>query len=665
MTNKQKHEISISSYHTNFDYLFDVKDKKLPHWTSVTTIEKINEIKKFAMCGYRGRSTLIWKHAKQLDTLEILYKRSYRGQLMRNNFSFDKKEDQIKDIRSGLNSYLILTQLGNVYSLSDKTVILFNGSTQVPKMDSKLDSYEKIRLVEFFKNKNLSVQAIAMTARSNYFLCSHGVLYGSGQNDGLLGDGTDNGSKKLPILIYQKVSRIFGGVDAKCFFLTTYRNELFAAGENKFGQCSVGNNKNWNYPKMVPNWKADDILDLCCLKYHTILITYEGNIFSCGSGSYNGIGEHTNNFREMYFFRDKKAIQINGGSVHTLVLTSNSELYGWGFDDMNHPTNQYQTTENVDSWSKPRKINLPQNFQSGLLNPYNFKINCGNNSIFLYYDYNDCLIQDFQNLLLSKEYCDSYLSIKNLDKIPIQKVLLELRTHIKLDEFQKIIDEKGFTKNTIKIFLQWVYCDQASNSYSIKQIFNLINLEYPPKKYLENDLLTLYEDEESKDFKILVQKKNNNTVKKNRWSIMSNKDKKQSNLKKNNKNNGNDNDKDKDKDNGEEEDDDDDDDNYEEILVHKFILMARSGLFRGFFGFVQENQNEKKMQQVKDYSGKSIDTLKTLIKYFYTNKIELKELKVYEDPELIVDELFDAVEYYQLNDNSNLINYLDQIKLKF
>ncbi|KAJ3425990.1 kelch-like protein [Anaeramoeba flamelloides] len=99
--------------------------------------------------------------------------------------------------------------------------------------------------------------------------------------------------------------------------------------------------------------------------------------------------------------------------------------------------------------------------------------------------------------------------------------------------------------------------------------------------------------------------------------------------------------------------------NYEEIPVHKFILLARSGLFMEMFDNVNEKDN---LNKVQDYSNKSIESLEILIKYFYTNSIEMT---ADQDPKLIVDELSDAVEYYQLNAQWNFESELLKIKKQF
>ncbi|KAJ3432890.1 guanidine nucleotide exchange factor [Anaeramoeba flamelloides] len=106
-------------------------------------------------------------------------------------------------------------------------------------------------------------------------------------------------------------------------------------------------------------------------------------------------------------------------------------------------------------------------------------------------------------------------------------------------------------------------------------------------------------------------------------------------------------------------DDDDDDDEqeeeeFEEIPVHKFILITRCGLFRNMFENIQEETTS-----IKDFSNKSIDSLEVFVKYLYTDKIELTADN---DPKLVVEELSDVVEYYQLNENCSFDQELHKIK---
>ncbi|KAJ5074341.1 ankyrin repeat protein [Anaeramoeba ignava] len=81
-----------------------------------------------------------------------------------------------------------------------------------------------------------------------------------------------------------------------------------------------------------------------------------------------------------------------------------------------------------------------------------------------------------------------------------------------------------------------------------------------------------------------------------------------------------------------------------EIKVHKIVLLARSELFRGMFLSVTEDQSNK----VNDYSERSFEAMKELIYFLYFDSLS-KDCSFE-----VSEELKDAVDFYQLNLNSNL-----------
>ncbi|KAJ5071628.1 phytochrome-interacting ankyrin-repeat protein [Anaeramoeba ignava] len=85
-------------------------------------------------------------------------------------------------------------------------------------------------------------------------------------------------------------------------------------------------------------------------------------------------------------------------------------------------------------------------------------------------------------------------------------------------------------------------------------------------------------------------------------------------------------------------------DKEKEIKVHKLILIIRSELFKGMFLNVQDSSN-----QVHDYSGKSFQTIQEFIYFIYHDKFS-KNIK--KEKEIILEEYFDLKDYYQLNQNS-------------
>ncbi|KAJ6250057.1 hypothetical protein M0813_16429 [Anaeramoeba flamelloides] len=561
--------------------LFNQNENKSPRWTPLSKIKNANKVRKI-VSGYT-QNCLIWKGINNLEFYTTT------NQIK----SFTIENEEIKDIQSGYSTYLILTKSGKVFSLA-----LNSSYCEVPLSDPESSTFDKIRPVPFFNKKenNRKVETFAMVGWSNYFVCK----------DGRLGDGTSNQAKNLPILIFENVTRVFGGVQGYGFFFTTKNNELYVCGANQYGCLGIGNLTNPKSPVKVPNWKAEDILDLQTNDGYSILITKEGKTYGCGRAGSNGFITNKSTFTEIEELKNKKVVEYFGGTKMSLALTNENELFGWGFDPYNHPTDQYGNITIL----KPHKFNLPEIYQNNL--SIKLKITCGTDCIYLYPSYNSCLIHDFKKLFESKIFCDSKLSLNENIQFPIHKIIVESRTNLQISTIEDLLNKESFSKQEILLFLKWVYFDEITNVDLLKQIFNSLNLSYPPKNTFQKDLHDLFNDENSKDFTLLIK--------------------------------------------NDDDDEDEDEDEYEEILVHKIILLTRSGLFREMF----ENITEES-KSVKDYSGKSIESIEILIKYFYTEKIELT---ADHDPLLIIEELEDSIEYYQLNENSNILNQLNQIKNK-
>ncbi|KAJ3452195.1 polyubiquitin [Anaeramoeba flamelloides] len=89
------------------------------------------------------------------------------------------------------------------------------------------------------------------------------------------------------------------------------------------------------------------------------------------------------------------------------------------------------------------------------------------------------------------------------------------------------------------------------------------------------------------------------------------------------------------------ENNDEDELENESISVHSIILLIRSGLFRDLFRNVKNLKNS-----VKDFSNISDHSLEILIRFFYTNEINLT---ADEDPILFLEETSNVFEYYQLS----------------
>ncbi|KAJ3426000.1 hypothetical protein M0812_28447 [Anaeramoeba flamelloides] len=453
-----------------------------------------------------------------------------------------------------------------------------------------------------------------------YYLCNGDQLYALGPNfHGSFVLGQNGcGQEPMPVFVQDKVTKIFAGNFYFGFFFTTSEPDLlYGCGQNNYGELGTGSiNDHQRTPTAVKNFKGSEIQTVSLGYYRSILITNEGQTFGCGKKIKNGRGVSESIFTLIPQLKEKKAVQLSTGFSRTLVLTDQNELYGWGFFDGGYPTDECKKNDQL-----PTKINLPGFFTNYLGSKDLIRIASGSSVCFLYLDFNNTLSQDLRILFESKKFCDCEIGTMG-NQIPVHKALLECRTKLPIDQIQnKLFVEKSINREQILNFLKWIYFDENSEIEKLEQTFDSLELTFPPSvdNTLEKDIAQLYRDDDSKDFKILVKIDDDN----------------------------------------QEENKEDEEDKYEEIPVHKFILLARSGLFRAMFDYVNEKENTNKIQ---DYTKKSIKNLEILIKYFYTNSIELKKKQ---NPKLIVDELSDAVEYYQLNDQCNFEFELKKIKNQF
>ncbi|KAJ3432990.1 hypothetical protein M0812_21937 [Anaeramoeba flamelloides] len=157
-----------------------------------------------------------------------------------------------------------------------------------------------------------------------------------------------------------------------------------------------------------------------------------------------------------------------------------------------------------------------------------------------------------------------------------------------------------------------------------------------------------------------IKKNNNNKINNNNNKIIMNNDNNKIKKKKNISDDNNNKNKRDGNSNNRKKNDKREGNKYYKMKVHKFILCARSELFRVFFSYYDSQFNE-----IKDFTEKSYPFFEILIKFFYTNKIDADDLLQYENPQLILEELFDALDYYQLHENSRLYSCLIEIETFF
>ncbi|KAJ3440383.1 regulator of chromosome condensation [Anaeramoeba flamelloides] len=605
------------------------KEKKTKHDNNlpyISPLTKITNIKKIVM--NKRKEILILKTNNEIQLKTIVGEKKVKK-------TYYSKKEEIIDIQAGHKYFLLLSKSGKVFSLAE-TKYLSKGSywqrikrvdKNVPLIHPEQSTWNQLRSVNFFLQNNLIIKSIWLSASTYYFLCNDGKLYVSGKNDkGQFGSGNDY-SSNLPIFIRNDIQKIFVNSNADSLFFITKKKKLFGCGDNTHSKLGLYEKKQKEIeirPKeiFVDGVETNEIKDIEVGSCHSVLITKKGTIYGCGDPKFNGTGHFQNNFTKIPKLQEKKIILISVNYVETLALTQDNELFGWGFINKRYPCKKIKEFENFNSDNMstlPIKIKMPN-----LAFSRNIKIFSAHHAIFIYNSFDEKPIKkDFENVLNNNQQ----FSKKIISQF--QKTLIETRTNCKLSKIQEIF-QKNFKKKELNIFLKWVYFDQKKwrNEKLMKNIFNCLNLTFIQNENesvnsFENSLLKLYQDDESKDFSILIPKEKKHIdldLLRENFKLLKFDDKNEKEF-----------------------------NNQNSLKVHKFILIARCGLYRGLFEFV-ENDND--LNEINDYSGKSKECLKIFFKYLYTDKIDLNingaknnQIRL----EVMVEDLEDLAEYYQLN----------------
>ncbi|KAL2498540.1 Ultraviolet-B receptor UVR8 [Abeliophyllum distichum] len=182
--------------------------------------------------------------------------------------------------------------------------------------------------------------------------------WGRNQN-GQLGLGTTEDS-----LVPQKIEA-FKGVSIKMVAAgaehtaaVTEDGELYGWGWGRYGNLGLGDRNDRLIPEKVSTVAGEKMVMVACGWRHTISVSSLGSLYTYGWSKYGQLGH--GDFEDHLFphkleaLREKCISQISGGWRHTMALTTNGELYGWGWNKFG----QVGVGDNVDHCS-PVQVKFP------------------------------------------------------------------------------------------------------------------------------------------------------------------------------------------------------------------------------------------------------------------------------------------------------------------
>jgi alpha-tubulin suppressor-like RCC1 family protein len=115
---------------------------------------------------------------------------------------------------------------------------------------------------------------------------------------------------------------------------------MFGCGKNEFGQLGLGHKTadKTLFQPIPPLPGGMVVRQIVCGDIHTVILTEDGSIFSCGNNSWGQLGldndENQTSFQTVPPLPEGKvAKQISCGSAHTMVLAWDGSVFGCGFNE--------------------------------------------------------------------------------------------------------------------------------------------------------------------------------------------------------------------------------------------------------------------------------------------------------------------------------------------
>ncbi|XP_050205495.1 ultraviolet-B receptor UVR8 [Mercurialis annua] len=206
----------------------------------------------------------------------------------------------------------------------------------------------------------LKIKQIACGDSHCLAVTMEGLVQSWGRNqNGQLGLGTIEDS-----LVPQKI-QAFQGVRIKMVAAGAEHTaaisedgDLYGWGWGRYGNLGLGDRKDRLVPEKVSLSNEEKMVMVACGWRHTISVSSSGGLYTYGWSKYGQLGH--GDFADHLIPHQLEALagssisQISGGWRHTMAVTSDGKLYGWGWNKFG----QVGVGDNVDHCS-PVQVKFP------------------------------------------------------------------------------------------------------------------------------------------------------------------------------------------------------------------------------------------------------------------------------------------------------------------
>ena len=244
---------------------------------------------------------------------------------------FEENDEKIKEIAVAEFHSLALNENGEIYGWGGNLYNKLGQTNGLCGLPAKI----------FIKRKIVSI------ACGDYHSCAlseNGVLYtwgggGESYNKGQCGQGSKKdveSPKKVEFFTKRGLHVVKVACGGYHTIVMDEKNELYGFGKGVFGQCGYGQNEDTDIPKKIifNDKNLNKIIDIKCGGEHTLFLSDNGKVYSCGHGYFGQLGLGNNkNVKSPILVNslsNKNIIEIAAGWSHSLVLTDNGFVYSSG-----------------------------------------------------------------------------------------------------------------------------------------------------------------------------------------------------------------------------------------------------------------------------------------------------------------------------------------------
>jgi alpha-tubulin suppressor-like RCC1 family protein len=120
----------------------------------------------------------------------------------------------------------------------------------------------------------------------------------------------------------------------------TSDDKVYGFGQNSFGCCGLGHNSVVNEPQVIPELCHKNIKQFLIVCDFYLALNIEGHIYGWGRNDCGQLAKgYNSSLNEFFkpevidFSKNIEIKQMSCGSSHTLALTTQGEIYGWGSNE--------------------------------------------------------------------------------------------------------------------------------------------------------------------------------------------------------------------------------------------------------------------------------------------------------------------------------------------